>query len=503
MLLVDDEPMIREGLRTLIDWESYGYTVVDTAANGKEALTKYESVRPDLMIVDIRMPGMNGLELIEALRAKDQGLHMLILSGYADFDYAKKAIVNRIDGYLLKPVDEDELIDYLKKLRGVMEEEKRRRSASGAAVADMSKERIVQALLAGEAPSSGGATEGFGWPEYEVLLVKPLGRGELEGGIVRAVKRELADRFEGTGRGVVFEMEPYVGILSKASMADPYHRDIAYRQISDACQKADTDFAVSAGGAAADWSDVPASYESALRLMKHRFFHPSGKIVREGETAFPQGDAHEPNMDELTEKLFFAVDIGNLEAIASIVGEAGERLAAAGLAEQAIKACVVQIGASVIGKLALHRPDVQTQSQSFSVEMLEVYKEYRFEDLLAHATKLFQSLAESLDDQGTETVVKRMIDVIQRNYHENLKLETLAELLHYNSAYLGKVFKASTGEYFNTYVDQVRIAHAKELLEQGMKVYQVAEKVGYANVDYFHSKFRKYVGTSPSAYKKK
>ena len=96
-----------------------------------------------------------------------------------------------------------------------------------------------------------------------------------------------------------------------------------------------------------------------------------------------------------------------------------------------------------------------------------------------------------------------MIDLINRNYFENLKLETLADVFNYNSAYLGKLFKNVTGEYFNTYVDKVRIEKAKQLLDQGMKVYQVAEKVGYTNVDYFHSKFRKYVGTSPSAHRKK
>lgn len=95
-----------------------------------------------------------------------------------------------------------------------------------------------------------------------------------------------------------------------------------------------------------------------------------------------------------------------------------------------------------------------------------------------------------------------MIELIQRNYRDNLKLEKLGEMLNYNSAYLGKLFKSATGENFKTYLDKVRIERAKSLLGQGMKVYQVAEQVGYASVDYFHAKFRKYEGMSPSAYKK-
>ena len=98
--------------------------------------------------------------------------------------------------------------------------------------------------------------------------------------------------------------------------------------------------------------------------------------------------------------------------------------------------------------------------------------------------------------------IKKLIDFTHRNYHENLKLEALAELFNYNSAYLGKLFKNYTGQYFNTYLDQVRMENAKTYLTQGLKVYRVAERVGYSNVDYFHHKFKKYVGMSPSKFRK-
>lgn len=94
-----------------------------------------------------------------------------------------------------------------------------------------------------------------------------------------------------------------------------------------------------------------------------------------------------------------------------------------------------------------------------------------------------------------------MINIIHRHYADHLKLETLAGMLNYSTAYLGQLFKSKTGEYFNTYLDKVRIQKAKELLEQGMKVYEAAERVGYTNVNYFYSKFKKYEGRSPSDFK--
>lgn len=100
VLIVDDEPKLREGLKSIVPWTELGYQVVDTAANGNEALEKHGKYDPDLMLIDIRMPGMDGLQLIEAIRNLDAEIHLLILSGYADFDYAKRAISHRVDGYL-------------------------------------------------------------------------------------------------------------------------------------------------------------------------------------------------------------------------------------------------------------------------------------------------------------------------------------------------------------------------------------------------------------------
>lgn len=125
VLIVDDEPKLREGLRALIPWEELGYTVVATAANGLQAQEKYHIFYPELIVVDIRMPGMDGLELIGELREEGSTSHVLILSGHADFEYAKRAISYRIDGYLLKPVDEEELINYLEELRVTIAQEDR------------------------------------------------------------------------------------------------------------------------------------------------------------------------------------------------------------------------------------------------------------------------------------------------------------------------------------------------------------------------------------------
>lgn len=108
------------------------------------------------------------------------------------------------------------------------------------------------------------------------------------------------------------------------------------------------------------------------------------------------------------------------------------------------------------------------------------------------------------DNFSNNLILGDIIQYINHNYHCNIKLETLAPRFGYNSAYLGKLFSKAVGESFNSYMDHTRIEHSKELLlGGGFKVYEIAERVGYSNVDYFHKKFRKYVGESPAEFRKR
>ena len=108
-----------------------------------------------------------------------------------------------------------------------------------------------------------------------------------------------------------------------------------------------------------------------------------------------------------------------------------------------------------------------------------------------------------IGNSSRDSVMDDILYYIEHNYHTNLRLETISALFGYNSSYLGKIFNKTVGESFNTYADKVRIAKARELLvRRDLKVYEIAERVGYKNVDYFHKKFRKYVGQSPAEYRK-
>lgn len=109
----------------------------------------------------------------------------------------------------------------------------------------------------------------------------------------------------------------------------------------------------------------------------------------------------------------------------------------------------------------------------------------------------------AIGNSSSDSIIDDIVYYINHNFSDNIKLDTIAPLFGYNSSYLGKIFNKKMRESFNSYIDQVRIRHSKELLlERNLKVYEIAERVGYKNVDYFHKKFKKYVGESPAEFRK-
>lgn len=124
-------------------------------------------------------------------------------------------------------------------------------------------------------------------------------------------------------------------------------------------------------------------------------------------------------------------------------------------------------------------------------------------EIILYISEQVKSILDSQGGSSRESVLDDILYYIDNNYQTNIKLETIAPLFGYNSAYLGKIFTKATGQTFNSYIDHMRIEHSKELLlHRNMKVYEIAEQVGYHNVDYFHKKFKKYVGISPAEYRK-
>ncbi len=512
VLIVDDEPMIREGLRTIVDWESEGFEIIDTASNGKEGLEKFGQIEPDLTIVDIRMPGMTGLDLIERVRKENSSAHFLILSGYAEFDYAKRAIVSGVSGYLLKPVDEDELMDELRRVRELLEREQEARSVRTEQEAALPKAQIVEELLFedelldGQQRTKLAEALGLSAPTYRIALLDAHGSAETESRQHAAFRQRLKEAFEERGEGILFSAGSHIGLLIvRQSLVE--RTEALHAHLSETA--GELEFHAACGSAVDDLTAITSSLREAERLLHARFFFENGSLIDAAayDALFAAAESIEHREEgedapQLGDKLYYALDIRSRDAVEKVLGELDHAAMSRRMDEGAIRSEYSRTLSLAIGKLSSGGSSAAELAQSYhSVLLSEVNQAQSYGTLKRRVSERLSELIDRFGGANKDTVLKQMIDFIRRNYSENLKLEVLAEMFGYNSGYLGKLFKNYTGEYFNAFVDKVRVEKAKELLAQGLKVHQVAAKVGYSNADYFHSKFRKYVGTSPSAYR--
>jgi two-component system, response regulator YesN len=501
VLIVDDEPTTRQGLETIIPWEDFGFKVVGTAENGTEAIEKYQSLTPNLMIVDMKMPGMSGIELIETIREVDSSIQFIVLSGHSEFEYARKAIKFNVKGYLLKPVDEDELIPYLNEIMLGFKAEFEI-SKVKAKMDEENKERIILAALTGECMEElKELYHHLEWNTFRILLIEVVNNGFP----LSDIKKQLRDYYEKDNKGFVFTSSSHIGILLNADLGVNNNLIQMYKEIHKSTR---SKFVASISQSFKNIEDLTTHFKIASDIIQDQFFYEDGMILSSDSKptisveGVSQDEITQFQLSEIVDQLIFAMEIGDRHVIERICMDAGKYMIYKNFSEQSIKEEYIQIVTSVLKKLMYEHKDIRVTVSNILSRVYGIENQSKMHDLLIYVNSLLAEMLEQIDSNDTDILVKKMMNLIEQNYHKNIKLETLSKILNYNKAYLGKLFKDYTGEYFNTYLDKVRIEKAKKLLIQGLKVYQVAERIGFSNVDYFHSKFRKYEGVSPSSYKK-
>ncbi len=506
VMIVDDEPAIREGLKTIIDWDRIGFEVVDAAANGREALQKFERIQPDLMIMDIRMPGMNGLEVIEQLRRNHSRTHVLILSGHADFEYARRALGYGVDGYLLKPVDEVEMEQELLRVHESLEQEQHRGEQRQQPVP--AHELVEQMLLSSSGKEQERAQQALslGWSSYQVLLLEyHASRGDHLDSWGTYLE-QLHSWWNMEQRHIAFRAGSYIGILTGRPYGERELSELRDRLLD---HSASSELWYAAAGSVVDELEhLHDSYAEALDLLEQRFWFGTNGIAWSANKRYhdesepiEQEPLPSPQANEWADRLYYAVDIRSLEAAERVLSELMSVCHLAGLVERDTKSLSSHVLSLALSRLPGSVAGSGPAVQACLALIPELYSAPTAASMIDLMLRGLEELLQSINGVSHESVMKQMTDFIRRHYSDNLKLELLAEVFNYNSAYLGKMFKTYTGESFNHFLDGVRLDRAKELLAQGMKVHKVASMVGYANVDYFHSKFKKYTGISPSAYR--
>lgn len=499
VLLVDDEPNVRHGVRMMIPWDELGLTVIGEGEDGDDGLTKIMSLEPDIVIADVKMPGMTGIQMIEAAIKSGYSGKCLILSGYSDFTYAKEAMSFGVKQFILKPVDEDELIEALKSMRDEIAEE-RRDELTMKRGSEYMNERLVRALLLGDdSVIKKGDLSGYNYSSYCAVIICAAAdmSAEDKNALLSAIKRRMES---GCGADVI--TPEFSGMT--VALVKGYSRSRIMDFLSKLYREYGEKIFVTVGSNVTELSNIKRSYLEADALLKNRFqYLHCGVVASETVSGENGGENAENGTEELVSQIYAYIEINDTDKLDAALDKLQNSLRNGSYTAERIKiiciTTVMEIKARLIKNIGEKKTE-QFLSDEFIARVGEKASLFDITELLK---KTLSDLSCTYFGRTTKSNMERVVQYIQSNYGSELRLEILANIFGYNSAYLGKVFHQYTGENFNNYLDRIRITEAKRLLARdGYKVYEVAEMVGYTNINYFHNKFKKYVGISPLNYKR-
>lgn len=496
VLLVDDEPNVRQGVKMMIPWDELELEVIGEGEDGDDGLAKILSMKPDIVVADVKMPGMTGIKMIEAAKNSGYEGKCLILSGYSDFTYAKEAMSLGVKGFILKPVDEDELIAALKDVRDEIYEENKSKAAMQAGSEYMNAQLVRALLLGDDSVINQSSLDMYNYTNYDAAIISSA--SDLEPDEKSLLLDTVKQRLETYSDVDVItpELSGITAVLFKGW---------SRAKIIDFLSKLNKDFYgkifVTVGDTVTSPYDIKQSYLDADSLLKNRFMYLHCGVVTNDTISGENGDDDE--IGEVIGQIYAYVEINDIDKLASALEKLRQSLCSNTYTAERIKVTCITGVMDIKNRLIKNIGEKKTEQFINDEFIAKIGEKTSLFDIIECLKTTLTELSCTHFGRTTKSTMERVVQYICSNYNRELRLEILANIFGYNSAYLGKVFHQHTGENFNNYLDRIRITEAKRLLAMDeYKVYEVAEMVGYTNINYFHNKFKKYVGISPLSYKR-
>ena len=501
-MIIDDEEIVREGLSQLINWQEEEYELLESGIDGQDGLQKLLKYCPDLVLVDIKMPGLGGLEVIR--RAKEQGFagNFLILTGYSEFEYARTAISMGVEGYLLKPIDEDELLEYVRKVHDRLEQDMHLVSYHQKNEEKVRSELLRRILMNAE-PIDMLEKDVNAYHldlDADQFCVAVCREDDLLAGEDSVRFYEKVESFTKTDFSCFAEiiMDNQVILIGKNIDYGTWKQRLQKYQ-ERVARQFEKGFQIAIGSIVKSWKELAVSYENARFLLDQAFFLGNDHILTLDDICNIQKQGEMVSIEYLE----MLVEVGDIAGIRRAIDMTGDY-------------CSWHLLKEVEIKITITRDLMKLRSSLEKKYGSDVFAEDRLQLLLRHIMRaeelravldaygqVLTDLSRQIGADGSGNTIRRVYHYMEMNYDKDLKLESIARVFNYNSAYLGKLFRKETGDSFNNALDMIRIANARRLLEEtAYKVYQISEMVGYSSIDYFYTKFRKCVGVSPKEYRK-
>ncbi len=519
VLLVDDEPFIVQGLSLLLDWEKEGCEIAATAQNGKEALAYLRSNKVDLIIADIKMPEMTGLELLETIRREQvSDAYFVILSSYSDFSYAQQAIRYSCMDYVLKPVEKDVLTEIIRKAANMSATEIQRQEDKRKLERAYLARNVISLLL--------GKYDGMnleyvvnhmhlsdGVRYIDIQLMDAMNPEDVEDMETRSRQRKLyqgCSEFlkedeahcildvssEGNIYDVGFIYCDYMAAKNDCTEKEYLEKLLSYLNVT-----LNQKLVMLVGKKVPDIAAVSKSYGTACMLNSLQAFHDQKSIYFYEEEIQVNSGGILLCKTEL-DNLISAIEQNDRMRIHEVVDRLYEELRRMG---ETVNLNINYLLFQLI-HVATEQDDCVDQE-----EILHLISESAFEDGVKRGSRIhlarfaceYAEYLAQLRKNVSRGVLSLIEQEVRERYAENLTLRDLGQKYYINNAYLGQIFRKKYNQSFKDYLNNYRIEQAAQMLVRtDDKIYKIAEDVGYKNTDYFINKFIAAKGCTPSKFRK-
>jgi two-component system response regulator YesN len=525
-MFVDDEHLVRNLLRNCIHWDEIGYEVVGEATNALEALEMFEALNPDVIFTDINMPYMDGLEFGRIVYEKYANIKIIILTGYEEFEYAKRGIKIGISDFLLKPINDDEIRKVAQEIRDkilVERNEKvemhrirkqlednmpflREKTLNEFLLSSLDTEEIQNRARYFQIQLSADYVQVAAIEAS--LAVSGEETGEEERLLLRIQCRELVEKYfrDDEKVHVFFDNNQFVIVLNcDASI----NLDECITSIySMLINKLKCYICIGMGNAYDQLQRTKTSYREAVQALQYKIVIGNNIIISYDDIRLAPQDAPSPNNEPL-EELAFYLKIGMYkkvrELLASVFSELGlngQRMrldAIRALATSALSTILNVVAEIGVNLTEILPGNSQPFDRIFKMNTLPEMQQY-----LEEVAEKTMVVIQGLQTKKVNLVIRQVMDYIAEHLEDpELTLAGIAKIHFINMSYLSRIFKQETGHNFVEYLTAMRMEKAVKLLkETDMKSYQVAEAVGIVNPHYFGICFKKWTGMSVSDFKK-
>lgn len=498
LLIVEDEKAIRETISTIINWQEHDIELIGACANGIEAFDMIMDEYPDIVLTDIRMPGLDGLGLIERVRGMDMGIEFIILSGYGEFEYAKSAMRFGVREYLLKPCNQVQILEAITNVkrhivkRVELENIQQQAEQSYEEFSTAIKKQFTVEAITGTGDFSSimtryGGLLSFPHGEYHLYYVTYLEENNLPDFVdfIAAMKKKFSFSF-------CFNV---LYVKNTALLMLCMNNDTA----KDGFEQALTNMPPQEKQVQIAWWEEPyETVQDMLAALVHRVQRYSRIILVDDDHSFHEIYNYVTSMRKTQSVAKALEEICSESEIAKLVDEIFLSVEDVDLAIMFAMRLVVQISTEAHLLPNMNMPEFL--SKLYNSATVPDIRTLTLEQLL----HLFQEKERTLTNY--KDFVQRAVDYVNENVSDpHLSMKWIAEnYLYMNVDYFSRQFVKETGEKFSAYLNRVRMEKAKELILQldSNLIYKVAEQVGCGhNPQYFSQLFKKWTGYTPSGYR--